>query len=71
MALLWQYMDNINRYLNRYEDKRTANWFLMSSPFYTLAICLTYVYIVKVSVPYRYQEPASIYKYTFAYVWFM
>lgn len=29
-------------------DKRTANWFLMSSPFYTLGICLSYVYVVKV-----------------------
>lgn len=30
-------------------DPRTADWPLMSSPFPTIAICLTYVYIVKVS----------------------
>lgn len=30
-------------------DPRTKDWPLMSSPFPTLAICLTYVYIVKVS----------------------
>ncbi|KAF5298122.1 hypothetical protein FQA39_LY02546 [Lamprigera yunnana] len=32
-------------------DPRTADWFLMSSPFYTLGICLSYVYIVKVLGP--------------------
>lgn len=30
-------------------DPRTADWPLMSSPFPTIAICMTYVYIVKVS----------------------
>lgn len=30
-------------------DPRTTNWPLMSSPLPTIAICLTYVYIVKVS----------------------
>lgn len=32
-------------------DPRTANWPLMSSPFPTLAICLTYVFVVKVVGP--------------------
>ncbi|KAJ8954322.1 hypothetical protein NQ318_005909 [Aromia moschata] len=32
-------------------DPRTANWPLMSSPFYTLGICLAYVYVVKVLGP--------------------
>ena len=32
-------------------DPRTAKWPLMSSPFPTLAICLSYVYIVKVLGP--------------------
>lgn len=30
-------------------DQRVKDWFLMSSPFPTLAICLTYVLTVKVS----------------------
>lgn len=30
-------------------DPRTRDWPMMSSPFPTLAICLGYVYIVKVS----------------------
>lgn len=30
-------------------DPRTADWPLMSSPFPTIAICMAYVYIVKVS----------------------
>lgn len=30
-------------------DPRTTNWMLMSSPFPTILICLSYVYIVKVS----------------------
>ncbi|XP_004931946.1 elongation of very long chain fatty acids protein AAEL008004 [Bombyx mandarina] len=32
-------------------DQRVKDWFLMSSPFPTLAICLTYVFIVKVLGP--------------------
>jgi hypothetical protein len=31
-------------------DQRTTNWLLMSSPLPTIVICLSYVYIVKVSV---------------------
>lgn len=30
-------------------DQRTSEWFLMSSPFPTIAISLTYAYFVKVS----------------------
>lgn len=30
-------------------DPRIADWPLMSSPFPTIAICMAYVYIVKVS----------------------
>ncbi|KAG5675219.1 hypothetical protein PVAND_005143 [Polypedilum vanderplanki] len=32
-------------------DPRVANFFLMSSPFPTIIICLTYVYLVKVLLP--------------------
>lgn len=31
-----------------FSDPRTNPWFLMSSPFPTLVICLCYVYLVKV-----------------------
>ncbi|KAG5883066.1 hypothetical protein JTB14_030441 [Gonioctena quinquepunctata] len=33
------------------KDPRVNDWLLMSSPFYTLGICLAYVYIVKVLGP--------------------
>lgn len=51
MALVLKYVDDINKFLNKYEDSRTANWPLMSSPFYTLGICLIYVFVVKVAGP--------------------
>ncbi|KAL3269872.1 hypothetical protein HHI36_008929 [Cryptolaemus montrouzieri] len=41
----------VNNFLNKYQDPRTANWLFMSSPFYTLGLCLSYVYIVKVLGP--------------------
>lgn len=41
----------VNNFFNKYQDPRTANWPLMSSPFYTLGICLCYIYIVKVLGP--------------------
>lgn len=34
-----------------FPDQRTTNWFMMSSPFPTLFICLSYVYAVKVLGP--------------------
>lgn len=34
-----------------FADTRTTNWLLMSSPFPTLFICLTYVFTVKVLGP--------------------
>ncbi|PBC32076.1 Elongation of very long chain fatty acids protein [Apis cerana cerana] len=34
-----------------FSDQRTTNWFMMSSPFPTLFICLSYVYGVKVLGP--------------------
>ncbi|CAH0554785.1 unnamed protein product [Brassicogethes aeneus] len=51
MALVVDSFRTINSYLNKYQDPRTADWPLMSSPFYTLGICLSYVYIVKVLGP--------------------
>ncbi|KRT79806.1 hypothetical protein AMK59_8248 [Oryctes borbonicus] len=47
MALVIKAVEDVNRYLNKYQDHRTANWFLMTSPFYTLGICISYVIIVK------------------------
>ncbi|KAJ8984836.1 hypothetical protein NQ317_013036 [Molorchus minor] len=51
MAVIIDSIRSINNALNKYQDSRTANWPLMSSPFYTLGICLTYVYVVKVLGP--------------------
>ncbi|KAK9871683.1 hypothetical protein WA026_014132 [Henosepilachna vigintioctopunctata] len=51
MAVTMNPFSIVNNYLNKYQDSRTANWMLMSSPFYTLGICLSYVYIVKVLGP--------------------
>ncbi|OWR46146.1 hypothetical protein KGM_215920 [Danaus plexippus plexippus] len=51
-------METINRIVEGYHDlmdnqsdQRVKDWFLMSSPFPTLAICLTYVFVVKVLGP--------------------
>ncbi|XP_070506900.1 very long chain fatty acid elongase 7-like [Chironomus tepperi] len=33
--------------MDNHSDKRTSDWFLMSSPFPTMTMCLFYVYIVK------------------------
>jgi hypothetical protein len=30
-------------------DSRTTNWFMMGSPFYTMAVSLAYIYAAKVS----------------------
>ncbi|XP_044754274.1 elongation of very long chain fatty acids protein AAEL008004-like [Coccinella septempunctata] len=51
MAVTYNPFSIINNYMNKYQDSRTANWLFMSSPFYTLGICLSYVYIVKVLGP--------------------
>jgi len=51
MALVLKYVDDFHTLINKNGDIRTANWLFMSSPFYTLAICLSYVYIVKVLGP--------------------
>ncbi|XP_057668511.1 elongation of very long chain fatty acids protein AAEL008004-like isoform X1 [Diorhabda carinulata] len=51
MAVVTDIYRGVNNYLNKYQDPRTADWFLMSSPFPTLGICLSYVFIVKVLGP--------------------
>ncbi|CAB0012652.1 unnamed protein product [Nesidiocoris tenuis] len=51
MALLLKYMDDIQDLFDKNGDPRTRNWPLMSSPFPTLLICLSYVYLVKVVGP--------------------
>ncbi|KRF99860.1 uncharacterized protein Dwil_GK13751, isoform C [Drosophila willistoni] len=51
MALIMKYIDSINRYMDSYSDSRTKDWPMMSSPFPTLAVCMTYVYLVKVLGP--------------------
>ncbi|XP_012154335.1 very long chain fatty acid elongase AAEL008004 isoform X1 [Megachile rotundata] len=51
MSIIMQYVDRLHEILDKNADQRTTNWFLMSSPFPTLFICLTYVYVVKVLGP--------------------
>lgn len=51
MAFVVNAVKHVNSFINKYQDPRTADFFLMSSPFYTLGICLGYVYIVKVLGP--------------------
>lgn len=46
-----QYVDRFHEILDKHADQRTTNWFMMSSPFPTLFICLSYVYGVKVLGP--------------------
>lgn len=49
-------MDYLNRFyygwrdlMDNKSDQRTTDWFLMSSPLPTMAICLAYAYFVKVT----------------------
>ncbi|XP_054747802.1 elongation of very long chain fatty acids protein AAEL008004 isoform X2 [Anastrepha obliqua] len=51
MALIMKYIDSMQRYIDSHGDSRTKDWPMMSSPFPTLAVCLTYVYLVKVLGP--------------------
>ncbi|XP_046742153.1 elongation of very long chain fatty acids protein AAEL008004-like isoform X1 [Diprion similis] len=51
MSVIMQYVDQFHEILDKHADSRTTNWFLMSSPFPTLFICLGYVYLVKVLGP--------------------
>ncbi|XP_058806697.1 elongation of very long chain fatty acids protein AAEL008004-like isoform X2 [Phymastichus coffea] len=51
MSIVMEYVDRFHEMLDKHADKRTVGWFLMSSPFPTLIICLSYVYIVKVLGP--------------------
>lgn len=46
-----QYVDRLHEILDKNADQRTTDWFMMSSPFPTLFICLSYVYGVKVLGP--------------------
>lgn len=51
MSVIMQYVDRFHEILDTHADSRTTNWLLMRSPFPTLFICLSYVYIVKVLGP--------------------
>ncbi|XP_069674902.1 very long chain fatty acid elongase AAEL008004-like [Periplaneta americana] len=51
MAQIIKFFDDFRTMLEKNGDPRTANFPLMSSPFPTLAICLSYVYLVKVLGP--------------------
>ncbi|XP_052865958.1 elongation of very long chain fatty acids protein AAEL008004 isoform X2 [Anopheles cruzii] len=51
MALIMKYIDSMHHYMEKFGDSRTKDWPLMSSPLPTLALCLGYVYLVKVLGP--------------------
>ncbi|PSN51448.1 Elongation of very long chain fatty acids protein [Blattella germanica] len=51
MAQIIKFFDDFHSMLETNGDPRTSNWPLMSSPFPTLLICLSYVYVVKVLGP--------------------
>uniref|UniRef100_A0ABK9MMD7 Elongation of very long chain fatty acids protein n=1 Tax=Glossina morsitans morsitans TaxID=37546 RepID=A0ABK9MMD7_GLOMM len=51
MALIMQYISNWKKIMDTYGDPRTKDWPMMSSPIPTLAVCLSYVYLVKVIGP--------------------
>ncbi|XP_050085363.1 elongation of very long chain fatty acids protein AAEL008004 isoform X2 [Anopheles aquasalis] len=51
MALIMKYIDSMHHYMDKFGDPRTKDWPLMSSPLPTLALCLGYVYLVKVLGP--------------------
>lgn len=62
-------METLNRLADAYHDlmdnksdQRVKDWPLMSSPFYTLAICLTYAFTVKVSTYSRKHIPFVLIK---------
>lgn len=50
-----KYIDSFHHYMEKYGDPRTQGWPMMSSPLPTLALCLGYVYLVKVLGP-RFME---------------
>ncbi|CAH0728836.1 unnamed protein product, partial [Brenthis ino] len=61
MALILQYINDMHVFMDKYGDPRTNPWFLMSSPFPTLLICLSYIYLVKVLGP-RFMENRKPYE---------
>lgn len=53
MDLISKFYESWEDLMDNKSDQRTTNWFMMSSPFPTVAICLAYVYIVKVNKYFR------------------
>ncbi|XP_050343136.1 elongation of very long chain fatty acids protein AAEL008004 [Nymphalis io] len=51
MEIINRIVDGYHDLMDNQSDQRVKDWFLMSSPFPTLAICLTYVFTVKVLGP--------------------
>lgn len=50
MDIIRRVVDGYYDIMENQSDPRVKDWFLMSSPIPTLAICLTYVFTVKVSI---------------------
>lgn len=51
MDFIRKLCDSWQNLMDNKSDQRTTNWFMISSPFPTVAICLAYVYVVKVLGP--------------------
>jgi len=54
LNLVYDFKSRMSDYVDtiwEYRDKRVDGWFLMSSPLPTLAICIVYIYLVKVWGP--------------------
>ncbi|CAH2260862.1 jg21190 [Pararge aegeria aegeria] len=51
MEIIKRIVDGYHDLMDNQSDPRIKDWFLMSSPFPTLAICLTYVFTVKILGP--------------------
>lgn len=50
MDFITQFQEGWRDLMDNKSDPRTRDWFLMSSPFPTIAISLFYAYFVKVSL---------------------
>ncbi|XP_023951452.1 elongation of very long chain fatty acids protein AAEL008004 isoform X2 [Bicyclus anynana] len=61
MALILQYLNDMHIFMDKYGDPRTNPWLLMSSPFPTLIICLSYICLVKFYGP-RFMESRKPYE---------
>ncbi|KAG6446375.1 elongation of very long chain fatty acids protein isoform X1 [Manduca sexta] len=69
MEVLNRVVAAYNDLMDNKSDQRVKDWFLMSSPLPTLAICLTYVFIVKVAGP-KFMENRKPYELKSVLIWY-